>query len=253
MEVALIPPISLLEDTNRTQMQLMLPHLLYNPKYANVYSGHCLNPNQYVIFDNGAAEHKRPHAPELFGLCTRYRPQEFALPDAMGESDVTHDMGKAFLRKYGRQLVDLNVKIGYVATGKDLFDAMEGLDRFIGHFASFVDTIYIPRLLVRAHHLTARVEMAMAIHEKFGEAFEIHLFGASRWYPGEVRVASRYPFIRSIDTSIPYCFAFDGRPLRPRTQQVTRPQSYFQRPSYAYKGSGAAVERYLKWANANTH
>jgi hypothetical protein len=56
MYLALIPPVSLLDYTDRTDFQLMLPQLVSDDRYAYTYGHHCKDHQQFVTLDNGAAE-----------------------------------------------------------------------------------------------------------------------------------------------------------------------------------------------------
>src|SRR5574337_1048257 len=87
MEVALIPPVSLLEDTDKTTMQLMLPlEELNRIDYLASYKAHLKAPGQYVILDNGAAEANQVDDEFLVYQAEKWKPNELAIPDVLGDS-----------------------------------------------------------------------------------------------------------------------------------------------------------------------
>lgn len=252
MDVALIPPVSLLGDTARTDMQLLLPQMWYNRVYMIEYSHMLRDPKQYVIMDNGAAEDERLSDEALVRFAAQYEPNEMAIPDHLGDMANTVAHARQFLDQYGMRLhEDHRIKLGYVAQGSDPEEAFYGVQKMVYDYGWLIDTIFIPRLLVKNTNLTARLQLALDIHNTWKKRFDIHFFGASNKWPGEVIEAANTGFIRSIDTSWPYQAAFHKVPMRRSTRGhiVTRPQWYFARNSAEFSNPDIYVERYLKWAN----
>lgn len=250
MKVALIPPIALLEDTHKTNIQLVLPQNMREPAYRDMYSGHLANADQYCIMDNGAAEKELVSARDLFELASFFLPDELAIPDIIGDTGRTVEMAKVFCRTYASPLKRLGVRLGYVTQGKDIEEALSGVQEIVEAWGSHIDVLYIPRHLVRRHNKSARIRLANDIRATWPKGqFDIHFFGASHWWPGEVLAIKRYaPFVRSIDTSLPYNYAYAGRALKAEAPPVSRAQGYFHHGKSAFEGAEKNVERYLAWA-----
>lgn len=246
MELALIPPKSLLMDTNRTRMQLMLPQLLDNrpglfiTPYSQIYKAHCDDPKQYVIMDNGAAESEQMTNQELLHLVTLYGPDEFAIPDVLGDSDATiakawnffsHNQSQLDLLNSNRKLMkDANLKLGFVAQGKTVYDAIRIVDRMTSFtWSDQIKVIYIPRLLVKeSDNPQARIEVFNVLWERYKNRFEYHLFGAAPSWPNEITIAGQYK-IRSMDTSLPYVMSHHCEKPDKSThkEEISRPFNYF--------------------------
>lgn len=260
MEVALIPPISLLKHTEKTQMQLMLPlaETLDRRDYMASYKWHLRSPSQYVIMDNGAAEAQKIDDKYLVYLAEFYEPNELAIPDHLGDMANTVKHAEDFIDRFGVRLVlDRQIKLGYVAQGCDAEEAFYGVQKIIARYGWMVDTIYLPRLLVKPKEgRNERIKLAYFINNTWGNTYDIHLFGASKYWPGEVCIASQLPYIRSIDTSLPYQLSFAMRTMKRVPgpgRLVDRPEKYFSQPDKLFPNIDTYVERYLMWARANTH
>jgi len=253
MRVALIPPVSLLEDTEKTDMQLMLPNVR-NQIYQVFYRRHVRDPQQYVILDNGAAEKERISDAELMLTVRLLVVDEFALPDHLYDTEQTVAHADQFMKEHGKAIFDdmPEVALGYVAQGHDAIEAFYGVQQIVDKWGYAISTIFLPRLLVRTYDLTARLQLAHLINDTWPDRFNIHLFGASKYWPGEVAAAQNLYYIRSIDTSLPYQLSFAKAKMRRRPEKmVDRPQWYFQRARNEFSNSDIYVERYLKWAHAN--
>lgn len=247
MEVALIPPVSLVEETQRTRMQLMLPHMLQNEAYKNQYLKYLEDNSHYVILDNGAAEDYLADDDDLVHLAMWYKPDELAIPDVLGECQLTIDAGNRFLSTYGMSLKAQRIKLGYVAQGADPQEALEGVRNMVFHWGWALSTIFLPRLLVKSSDTSARLWLAHRVHEEFPN-YNIHLFGASPYWPGEVMYAKTYSYIRSIDTSLPYSYSFYGRKIKTRASvPISRPAEYFEKPATEFTNVDKNVMRYLEW------
>jgi hypothetical protein len=66
-----------------------------------------------------------------------------------------------------------------------------------------------------------------------------------------MREAAELPFIRSMDTSMPYNYAYADKPLLPRLigQPVSRPKGYFDLTEDEFPMSSVYVDKVLSWAN----
>lgn len=249
MRVALIPPVSHLDFTYQTDMQLMLPELLGEPEYRRVMDDHLSNPNQYVILDNGAAEAKQPDDQELVAIVEDLYPQEFALPDVLSDGPETARRALDFISKYGDVFADGPTKLGLVTQGRSLFDAARTAYSVLQEeeAAELISVLYIPRLLLKTGG-TSRVQLANHFFLNYPYK-EVHFFGASATYPDEVYQVARIPWIRSIDTSLPFSSAVADASLR-LSRAESRNEHYFQSvfDSEQLEVAKDNVQCYLEWA-----
>ncbi len=227
MKLALIPPVAYLTDSRQTGLQLMLPHMmLEDTVYRRYYSEMCADPNQYVIMDNGAAEDEVPSNEELVEMALKYLPDELALPDILGDAEKTMEQANAFLLAYKGEMLRAGIKLGFVAQGKTIRETISVIWDAWEEFGRDLSVIYIPRRLVRDDGLDARLRVMKA---DLPAEYEYHFFGASPLWSEEMRLAKVADLgIRSIDTSLPYNFAFEYSLLDCDSFLViSRPENYF--------------------------
>lgn len=257
MKLALIPPISMLEDVSQMECHLMLPHLVENSqtKYADFFS--CMSTmGRYIILDNGAAEGIDLPDSYLISVARSYDVDEVAVPDILGDSDLTIARAFHFFSEQERAIASIGMpSFGIVAQGESEKEAMQTV-RAIMHsrWSADIDVVYLPRLLLqRARDKDIRIKLATRIHDEFGGVLQIHLFGASNVWPGEVRVAADVPYIRSMDTSMPYVYSYHRAALdldrnTIRVPEPRRPDGYFHLPSVKFPDVNRYVDKFVSWA-----
>lgn len=259
MKLALIPPTSLLEDTSRTDMQLMLPQLaISDSHYAKFYRKHCKNKHQYVILDNGAAERSSVNLDTLMEMIYVFQPDEFAIPDSLGDSRRTLVQANYFFARYEQNVVELNqMKLGFVAQGRTIMECFDTVTIMAeSWWADYIQVVYLPRLLVaESGDAGARLELASLLNKEYGGRFELHLFGAAPMWPAEIRAAADLSFIRSMDTSLPYVMSYWNTHLDMNVtiSKLTRPSNYFDQPWDKFTGSSAYVNTFIAWAEGLNH
>lgn len=232
MRIALIPPYCLLGKTSQTNYQLMLPQLIDNIKYINVYQSLCRNDKQFVILDNGAAEGKEITPRQLLDIATRFKPNEVVIPDTIADPEDT--VRKAF--KFAefavpdRHFAPLPFRLMFVTQGKTVMQAID-----VAMWASeqsWIDTIGIPRhLLTTTGDMFARIEIANTIQAR-GSTKQIHFLGANSVWPTEVRALADHQitnqdYVRGMDSSLPFNYAWHGKHLDTGSR-CNRPENYFQ-------------------------
>jgi hypothetical protein len=263
MKLALIPPVSQLHDIHLTDYQLMLPHMLDDVEYKEAYSLVCKDPSQYVILDNGAAEGASVGHATLARLAQKYNVNEVVAPDVLRDAAATAARSTAFIT-YLKSLApgdwEYQRRIGVVAQGANEEEAYECIMRMFDNsdIESWVDVIYLPRLLVHQRDHMPRIRLAKKLNEAVngntpsGNApVEFHFLGASSFWPKEIRAAvDDVPFVRGMDTSMPYNYgiwyqSIDGG------QQLQRPERYFQTELDPTQESWAASNRnmMIAWAH----
>lgn len=256
MQVALIPPKALLEDTELTSMQLFLPHLLEDKEYFDKFEEFLLKPWVTTILDNGAAEALQLTDIQFRETVLKLRPTEFALPDVLGNGPATVARALDFgdLRRFALN----KIKVGFVAQGTTEEEAWWSVTKLLSYavMKDHVKVIYLPRLLVAEWDREIRIRLAQRIKAEFPH-LEIHLFGANNIWAREVLWAASCKVIRSIDTSLPYQAAYANRRLRnlemgETLEGVKRPSNYFAAdfsdPELRMLVT-ANVRTYLGWAN----
>lgn len=227
MRIALIPPTEhIITYAPFGQIDLVLPHLWirdteYRAMYRSLWEA---DPNRYIILDNGAAESQAIFPNDLIGVIHAVKPHEFALPDALGDPVTTLQNAKA----WGSLMHELpaGTKVGYVAQGRTLRDALEGVMTWRSFYGALAQVVYIPRILMDFTHGTARIELASLIHSMMPE-LEIHLFGMNKAWPSEILAAGKSPYIRSVDSSLPFYYGMNLQGMWSQ-QRIDRPEHYFE-------------------------
>jgi len=234
MKLAPIAPVDLLYTLERSNYQLMLPQLLRKERYAAFYAELCRDPEQYVILDNGAAEDEPFDFEALAVICQTMKPDELVLPDVYGDAAATLQLAVECFDWFAEsdeweQMS--SVKLGVVLTGKSPAQAFELLEQLYDR-GYVLDVVYMPRLLVQPNRLDARIDLAHRVqdlHSVMRREVPIHFLGTSPLWAAEIRTAAKYvPFVRGVDTSMPFNYAWGRVDLKhdPR-KQVSRPEYYF--------------------------
>lgn len=248
MKLALIPPLAALEQTKRTNYQLMLPHLLTDDKYYRTYREHCNDPDQFVIFDNGEAEEVKLNWNALLEWADIMKPDEFVIPDSIGELDATIQLAQHFLQEWASMLPP-QVQLMFVAQGQNYAEVCRSIQWAASR--GRITTIGIPRHLIKTTgDRMIRMRLVEYIQRVNQEQFfnhpplQIHLLGASPLWVFEAEIAGHFlgGKIRGMDTSMPFVYGLEGvRIDEERPGQISRQKDYFNRqPS---KGA----DNFTKW------
>jgi hypothetical protein len=230
-QLALIPPVSMLDYTKLTSYQLALPHLMNtNHRYRRHYGHMADSTEHFIILDNGEAEGENKYTPrQLLDMATRYNFDEVVAKDVMGNMLATVESTKEFLNVYKTYSHRNEVRVGIVAQGHSKSQVLA----FIQYFANepwtedLFKTIYLPRHLIGTLGVRGRVELAQAI-SKMGIAkkYDIHFLGAHHDAPAELTsVVQTVPWVRGFDTSMPFNYAYANSALGEGHHK--RPDNYF--------------------------
>lgn len=228
MKLALIPPIDLLDLTSLTEMQLMLPHLVSNDRYAYTYHYHCKDPEQFVILDNGEAEGVSIDPNRLLEIAFDFAVDQIVVPDTIGDATATMrnlDWFIDFLHRKG--IPSSQISLMFVAQGKNLMEVRESIHHAMNY--NEVHTIGLPRHLLTTTGIhDARHQLVRWFQEEYKDILgvDIHLLGGSPNHPTEIRQYKWPEIVRSTDTSSPFNFAYRGFLLR-IGNQAKRPFDYF--------------------------
>lgn len=214
MQIALIPPVELIgEFMHLSDMQLILPDpWIHSDSYRYHMDQFREEFKQYRILDNGAAEQIPVSDGALMHLIEMTKPDEFALPDVLGDAKATFERSMEFVDRYSERIKSSGAHVGFVAQGRTIDEAFDTVQDFVADTGDLVSTIFIPRLLTR-NSPNARIDLAIALHSVSDLA--LHFFGMSENWPSEVARISRMTFnpVRSIDSAMPFYWGAARRSL----------------------------------------
>lgn len=247
MQVCFITPKGLEQRMSRGSRVMGLAHLVPNDEsYAGYLQKH--SKSMPVTLDNGACE-GFPVAREQLGVLARYvNASETVLPDEMGNGEITLKMVTHYLSAHR----EADMEYLAVVHGKNMREMQDMIKRYAEHEP--ITCLGIPRISVKADHRAIRIDLAQWINEAFVQRFQIHMLGASSVWPAEAKMIAKYaPFVRSIDTSMPYSYAMEG--VRLDLKQLPpfeRVPDYFERnwdrmPSFVQKLVEYNEEVLLQW------
>jgi len=222
MKLATIPPLKLAEDTFFRDYQLLLPQLMNDERYAELHSDSLVE--QYRIMDNGAAEGDHIAPAALYQVAEKASAHEVVITDRMGEGDTT----QAILDSW-----EFNPSFNhmYVVHGRTLAGILKRA-MYAQQFEQ-VTCIGLPRLLfdtIEQNRFGAalRGHLASIIKNNFKRPIDIHLLGSHPLWYNEAYVVASNPYIRGMDTSLPYYLAMYGHLFENAPLNLRRPKSYFR-------------------------
>ena len=255
MRLALIPPIELLDTTARTDMQLMLPHLIESDAYTYTYKKHCDDPDQFVILDNGEAEGERIGIDNLLDIAIDFGVDELVLPDVIMDADETQLKSATALnwikRRFETDGVAWDFSFMFVAQGKSYKEFIESA--FWAASNSQIQTIGLPRHMIKTcNDPEARISLADTL-QLSGKA--VHLLGGSPYYPNELDDYVWPSCVRSTDTSAPFNYAYADRylaELQSGESYVKRPEMYFDLPVEQFDEDMTKqnIDQLIRWTQA---
>jgi hypothetical protein len=245
MKAALIPPKGYLYTTRKADYHLCLAQIA-EPAYRDFYRNH-IHRSAFLIVDNGAAEGDPVDSDELARVALEYGADEIVIPDVMRDAKRTLQALDDFIENgYPDRLPSMSYM--FVAQGTYVLEVIECIASALKRMPL---TIGIPRhLLETFDRVDARVDILKRFQDEFGTEIPVHLLGTSYLMPGEVlQVAQKFPWVRGVDTSMPYNHAMASCDLRDR-MSVTRPRNYFTEIHYMSDDLlNRNIETYQGWAN----
>jgi len=226
MQLALIPPRGLYKIAELTDMHLALAQISED-SYMRQHERLGLNPDRFVIVDNGAAEGTPVGDALLIERAWRYHAKELVIPDHMGDKDLTLRRLKMFLTNWKDFHNRPEVDFMGVVQGRNDLQIMRCVEAYAA--TGEVHTIGIPRILITQYKdPDVRIRLSRAIHQAF-PAFGIHFLGTNpEALPEVYRAASAAPWVRSVDTSLPFNYALAGVKLSFTSPVIKRPDNYFR-------------------------
>jgi hypothetical protein len=202
--------------------------------------------SKYIIMDNGANEGAAISNTVLAQRAKLVDAHEVVLPDSLGNYKETLRLASAFIRYYASS----NINYMGVVHGSTIQQMQTAIDMYATQ--PLVKTLGLPRMYVSRIDRAVRIDLANWIKETYKERFEIHLLGASASWIQEPYYANKYAgHIRSIDTSLPYNYAFAGVQINDTKRIIDRTEDYFTRTHVQSALTCIAYneEVYRSWCN----
>lgn len=200
-----------------------------------------LEDDHYMIIDNGAAEGSSVSDRDLIRAASRMGADEVVVPDVLRDFRATVSRVEAFFNEGSYLDLSPATRFMVVAQGSTITGVKKCIDLYMD---SFDDTVLgIPRhLLTTLDTKLARVYVLNYIQDKYPDT-TVHLLGTNTVWTREVMfIAKEFPWVRGIDSSMPYNYAIAGKRLDD-LHQVDRPEKYFD---YVHN-----VDEDLLWHNIN--
>lgn len=252
MQVGLIPPRGLENYALRSKFHLALaiPDLMSRRAYGGMYM-RLARLGDFVVLDNGIAE-GQPSPPEsLMAQAATLGAQEVVAPDVMKDANATIKAVEDFFK------LERPARFQYMAVvqGEKVEDFFKCADVFAS--IESINTLGIPRhMLTTLNQKAARIDFAYVVDERYPGRFDLHLLGTNPMWIPEVKHAAKYsPFIRSVDTSMPFSYALAGQDLALTTEHITRPDRYFD-IDWPSKVDGplirSNIRTFMEWADATS-
>jgi hypothetical protein len=254
MKLALIPPVSLIDDIFRTDYQLVLPHVT-DERYIEAYRS-ARKRGDYLILDNGAAEGGIAHLDHLFGIAFDLMVNEIVVPDVLGDYLGTVQEVQTFetyLKNHQHDFEQFNYMA--VVQGQN-WDEICSLVDFYSQI-NWVTSLGIPRILCDTlDDAGARVGVIRYVAETYGNRFQIHLLGTNPRYIRElVRFGPELDKwgVRGVDTSAPFNYANCGKFID-HFDSIERPGGYFQLDAHHFGRVQVKhnLEVMLEWTSATS-
>lgn len=222
MRAALIPPKGYYwTATQYSDYHLALAQIL-DEEYRLTYSTTTFNYD-FIIIDNGAAEGNAVDDETLLYRAAQIGANEIVLPDVMKDMKGTIDRVTQFL--HANAFIDENL-MG-VVQGTTMTEVEACIAFYVTNHR--INTLGIPRHLITTlgdEH--ARTHILQHIQDKYFE-MPVHLLGTNTEWKEEVRdVALTFPWVRGVDSSMPYNYTLAGVDLND-AGVINRPEGYFER------------------------
>jgi hypothetical protein len=254
MKVGLIPPRGLENFAlqSKFHLALALPELVNRTTYAGMYA-RASALGDYVIMDNGLAEGHIIEPMDLRTAALKVMAKEIVAPDVMRDGAETVKAVRKYFTAISLESA-IEVKYMGVAQGITVTEFQNCIEKLAG--LQPIKVIGIPRhMLETVRKKPCRIDLANWINNTYPDRFEVHFLGtnASVW-TGEVRAAAKYsPFVRSVDTSMPFTYAIANESLATTTANIIRPDGYFK-IDWSRRVSASLIRKniqtLMEWADA---
>jgi hypothetical protein len=229
LQLALIPPVSMLHHLVSRELQMCLPEGLDNSEmYRQTYKYLGTHPGCYVILDNGMFESGEYMGDfDLLQYAKEYKVDEIVMPDVRGRSEDTLEAQRHFMRifhrAYGMTPPSKTPNLMSVIQGHTVREAEEHVLKVADSWACemvrgrYGKVVFgIPRRMSEdTGERSGRIDLVEMIASHYGPMFPIHLLGLSRSNPRELQYIAREfgEFVRGIDTDAPFVWTAEKKHL----------------------------------------
>jgi len=220
---AICPPGLLYKYGSVSNYHLVLPHVLTeHPDALDWYAESLIYTEDYIIVDNSAAELMIPwETASVIKIAHDINAHEIVLPDFIKKKDETLAAVAA-----SKDIVEdqWTGKVMAVPQGKDLEEWFECLDSLIEDMPH-VNVIGIPKGL-EGYSRGGRNSVLLMMEEGGyvdTDRYEYHLLGVGN-NPVEAYRASKFDWIRGMDSGLPIYMGLCGTPFHPTTGVLERPE-----------------------------
>jgi hypothetical protein len=256
MQVALIPPTSMLYMVAEQPLHMVIPEGLKLSGYRNFYKVLSQKPTTTLMLDNGAFEAASPQGPlsddQLIQMIFEYNIDKFVLPDYLADAHKSVDAAERFLHVWNLHQQTIRHKpIQFIAAvqGGDEEQLKVCIEKYCQLEEDFEIplTFGLPRWL--ADEIGRHVRITLADWIATHVPHPIHLLGMCPDWPNEIQYHNE--LVASIDTSAPFSWAIAGMRLGIDDRPVERTANYFSTDSRLVDEELVTrnIDTLWRWAN----
>lgn len=220
-DLALIPPFQRqFESIRQGGLYLFLPQHFHDLAYRE-YVKKAVETASWTILDNGAFEGDEIGATDLVDMALNMNINEIVIPDALGDSEETYDK-----LVNSAETLDTDVwaqkRFMTVVQGESFGECCKLIDDIVFLKSEYaligLKAFGIPKHLGKTTkgsewaQDSIRLRLASYIRHKYDRRFQVHFLGANPRSIHELGYLKSFE-VRSVDTSMPYVYAFQGLDL----------------------------------------
>lgn len=226
-----IAPIQVLKDnkfepeTHRRKFVMVLAHLCEeNSIYANYYKN-TVSQRYITLLDNGAAQNSQVTDEQLIQKINLIKPNIVIAPDSIYKGQETITKTLNFINKLKQQKINVKVMaVPHGETKEEYFETFETLYK-----NTKVNWIGISKF-VAIKPFNSRFECVEELMTKYPNLKKsIHLLGCND--PSEAKLANKYSIIKSMDSCIPYLYAYHNQEIPitvDKENRIPTPENFFE-------------------------
>lgn len=206
MKLAIISPVSMLEECSTHYHLVLTQYYSTIPKYRDFYLRRRAL-GDFIILDNGAAEIKHSIDDKyLVEVARELRPNVLVAPDVIHDYNKTIERTRSFIGAYSVSMRELGISIMGVPQG-------ETKEEWWDCYSLFNDTIGIQWLGISMFYdkmFDGRDKLLKSIEQTVTKP--CHLLGIHK-NPLKVADEKKFSFVRSVDSAKPVEFGLEGLTL----------------------------------------
>lgn len=201
----------------------------------------------FVILDNGVAEGSRvSDQTDLHRLAVVCDADELVVPDELGRADKTLKLAEDF----GETIQGNSLGYMGVAQGDTIDEALYCARGLARH--KYITSLGVPRYLNKSDKFGRYKFLERLQNERLASRFHrVHCLGAWSKFPQEVVILNTFPFVDSIDTSLPVVKGLAGHTLTSPLVRNRQKTFFYLDPrleSGTMKLCKENVAKYVSWA-----